>query len=152
MKTSKRGLELIKKHEGFSSTPYLDAVRIPTIGYGNTFYPDGTKVTMQDQPLSKEVADLLLKVVVSKFEKCVNDNVIADVSQEQFDALVSFSYNLGCGALKKSTLLKKVNANPCDPSILKEFLKWNKAGGKVLRGLTNRRIDEANYYFGDTID
>ena len=50
------------------------------------------------------------------------------------------------------TLLKKVNANPCDPSILKEFLKWNKAGGKVLRGLTNRRIDEANYYFGDTID
>jgi lysozyme len=152
MKVSEQGLRLIKKHEGYRSEPYLDAVKIPTIGYGNTFYPDGTKVTMQDKPLSKEVADLLLKVVVSKFEKCVNDNVIADISQEQFDALVSFSYNLGCGALRKSTLLKKVNDNPCDPSILKEFLKWNKAGGKVLRGLTNRRIDEANYYFGDTID
>ena len=152
MKVSAEGLELIKKHEGYSSRPYLCPAKVPTIGYGNTYYPDGTKVTMQDQPLSKEMADLLLRVIVAKFEKCVNDKVTTDVSQEQFDSLVSFTYNLGCGALKKSTLLKKVNANPCDPSILKEFLKWNKAGGKVLRGLTNRRIDEANYYFGDTID
>ena len=149
MKVSKQGLEVIKKHEGFRSKPYLCPAKIPTIGYGNTFYPDGTKVTMQDKPLSKDMADLLLALVVKDFEHCVNKSVTSNVNQNQFDALVSFAYNLGCGSLKKSTLLKKVNADPCDPSILGEFMKWNKAGGKVLNGLTKRRHDEASLYFTD---
>ena len=147
MKVSKQGLEVIKKHEGFRSKPYLCPAKIPTIGYGNTFYPDGTKVTMQDKPLSKDMADLLLALVVKDFEHCVNKSVTSNINQNQFDALVSFAYNLGCGSLKKSTLLKKVNADPCDPSILSEFMKWNKAGGKVLNGLTKRRHDEASLYF-----
>jgi lysozyme len=149
MKVSEQGLKLIKKHEGYSARPYLCPAKIPTIGYGNTFYPDGTKVTMQDKPLSKESADVLLKLIVAKFEKCVNENVTTNVSQKQFDALVSFAYNLGCGNLKKSTLLKKVNANPCDITISNEFAKWDKAGGKRLRGLTIRRHDEAVLYFTD---
>ena len=149
MKVSKQGLEVIKKHEGFRSKPYLCPAKIPTIGYGNTFYPDGTKVTMQDKPLSKDMADLLLALIVKDFEHCVNKSVTSNVNQNQFDALVSFAYNLGCGSLKKSTLLKKVNADPCDPSILSEFMKWNKAGGKVLNGLTKRRHDEASLYFTD---
>ena len=149
MKVSKQGLEVIKKHEGFRSKPYLCPAKIPTIGYGNTFYPDGTKVTMQDKPLSKDMADLLLALVVKDFEHCVNKSVTSNINQNQFDALVSFAYNLGCGSLKKSTLLKKVNADPCDPSILSEFMKWNKAGGKVLNGLTKRRHDEASLYFTD---
>ena len=135
MKTSKRGLEVIKKHEGFRGKPYLCPAGVPTIGYGNTFYPDGVKVTMQDKPLSKDMADLLLALVVKDFEVGVNKYVQSNINQNQFDALVSFAYNLGLGALKKSTLLKKVNANPCDATIVNEFMKWNKAGGKVLNGL-----------------
>lgn len=149
MKTSKRGLEVIKKHEGFRSKPYLCPAGVPTIGYGNTFYPDGVKVTMQDKPLSKDMADLLLALVVKDFEVGVNKYVQSNINQNQFDALVSFAYNLGLGALKKSTLLKKVNANPCDATIVNEFMKWNKAGGKVLTGLTKRRHDEATLYFTD---
>ena len=70
-----------------------------------------------------------------------------DISQSQFDALVSFAYNLGPNSLKSSTLLKKVNANPSDPTIKDEFLKWTKAGGKVLKGLVLRREAEAALYF-----
>ena len=149
MRVSKKGLELIKKHEGFKSKPYLCPAKVPTIGYGNTFYPDGTKVTMQDKPLSKDMADLLLSLVVKDFEAGVSKLVKSDINHNQFDALVSFAYNLGLGALKKSTLLKKVNENPCDITISNEFAKWDKAGGKRLRGLTLRRHDEAVLYFTD---
>ena len=69
------------------------------------------------------------------------------ITQNQFDALVSFTYNLGATNLSKSTLLKKVNKNPNDKSIASEFMKWNRAGGKVLNGLTKRRKDEAALYF-----
>jgi lysozyme len=151
MKVSDKGLELIRKHEGFSAKPYLCPAKVPTIGYGNTFYADGSKVTMSDASLTKDAANSLLRVVVAKFEKCVNECVVPEIEQNKFDALVSFAYNLGCGSIKKSTLLKKVNADKDDLSIAKEFLRWNKAGGKILRGLTKRRTDEANYYFGDTI-
>ena len=149
MKTSKLGLEIIKKHEGFRSKPYLCPAGVPTIGYGNTFYPDGAKVTMQDKPLSKDMADLLLALVVKEFETGVSKLVKSNINQNQFDALVSFTYNLGLGSLKKSTLLKKVNANPCDITISNEFAKWDKAGGKRLNGLTKRRHDEATLYFTD---
>ena len=149
MKISKQGLEVIKKHEGFRSKPYLCPAGIPTIGYGNTYYPDGKKVTMQDQPITEVLATVMLSIIVRRFEDCVNDNVKANINQNQFDSLVSFVYNLGCGNFKKSTLLKKINANPCDPTIPSEFAKWNKAGGKVLSGLTKRRHDEAVLYFTD---
>ena len=146
-KVSDYGLELIKKHEGFRSMPYLDAVKVPTIGYGNTFYPDGTKVTMKDKPISRNEATELLKIIVDKFEIGVLKVVTSNINQNQFDALVSFSYNLGLGSLSKSTLLKKVNINPNDPTIKNEFLKWDKAGGKVLKGLTRRRNEESEHYF-----
>jgi lysozyme len=149
VKISKKGLEVIKKHEGFRNKPYLCPAGIPTIGYGNTYYPDGSKVKMTDKPLSKDIAYVLLRLVVEDFEQCVNKYVKSDINQNQFDALVSFAYNLGCGNLKKSTLLKKVNANPCDITISNEFAKWDKAGGRRLRGLTIRRHDEAVLYFTD---
>jgi len=149
MKTSKLGLELIKDHEGFRSKPYLCPAGIPTIGYGSTYYPDGKRVKMTDEPIDKVSAEVLLRLTLKQYEDCVHNSVKSNINQNQFDALVSFVYNLGCGNLKKSTLLKKVNANPCDPSILAEFMKWNKAGGKVLKGLTTRRHYEANLYFTD---
>jgi lysozyme len=70
-----------------------------------------------------------------------------DISQSQFDALCSFAYNVGIGNLQKSTLIKKVNTNPSDPTIKDEFIKWNKGAGKVLAGLTKRRQAESDLYF-----
>ena len=147
MKTGKKGLDLIKKYEGFYSKPYLDPIGIPTIGYGATYYPNNVKVTMKDKPLSEKEASDLLVQMLKVYENQVASLVRKPINQNQFDALVSFTYNLGATNLGKSTLLKKVNANPQDKSIADEFVKWNRAGGKVLNGLTKRRKDEATLYF-----
>lgn len=147
METSKKGIEVIKTFEGFRSKPYLDSAGIPTIGYGFTIYPDGRRVTLNDKHITKEEADRIMKLVLRKYEECVNELVKKEINQNQFDALVSFVYNVGCNSFKKSTLLKKVNRNPSDISIKEEFLKWNKAGGKELKGLTRRRTVEAELYF-----
>jgi lysozyme len=146
-KLSQKGLELIKSFEGLSLKPYVCAGGINTIGYGNTYYTNGKKVTLQDKPITKQQAEELLKHSLSTYEKAVDSFCRDDISQSQFDALVSFAYNLGTNALQKSTLIKKVNANPKDVTIADEFLKWNKANGRVLVGLTRRRQAEANLYF-----
>ena len=146
-KTGVAGIQMIKEFEGFRSKPYLDAVGIPTIGYGATHYADGRKVKMSDKPITEAEASALLQDMLKQYEKPVLDNVTSKINQNQFDALVSFTYNLGGTNFRKSTLLKKVNANPMDLTISNEFLKWNKAGGKVLAGLTRRRKAEAELYF-----
>jgi lysozyme len=146
-KLSQRGLELIKSFEGLKLKPYVCAGGINTIGYGNTYYTNGKKVTLQDKPITIQEAEELLKLSVSTYEKAVDSFCRDDISQSQFDALVSFAYNVGTGNLQKSTLIKKVNANPQDTTIRAEFMKWNKAAGKVLLGLTRRRTAEANLYF-----
>lgn len=147
MKTGNNGLELIKKFEGFRSEPYLCPAKVATIGYGATYYPNGNSVMMSDNEITEPEAVDLLKDMLTSYENSVNKLVKVEISQNQFDALVSFTYNLGAGALSKSTLLKKVNANCCDTTIANEFMKWNKAGGKELRGLTIRRKEESNLYF-----
>lgn len=147
MKISKKGLDIIKRFEGFRNAPYLCAADVPTIGYGSTFYPNGNKVKLTDKPITLREGEKLLKQTVSRFEDGVNRLVKSEINQSQFDALVSFAFNLGLSALGKSTLLKKVNANPNDPDIKKQFLRWNKAGGRILRGLTKRRNVEAHLYF-----
>lgn len=147
MRLGSKGLELIKSFEGFYRKPYLDPIGIPTIGYGATYYPNKKKVTMKDKPLTEKEASDLLKEMMVTYENDVKRLVKRELNQNQFDALVSFTYNLGSANLGKSTLLKKVNANPCDKTIKDEFLKWNKAGGKVLNGLTRRRNAEAELYF-----
>ncbi len=146
-KTSDEGIDLIKSFEGFSSKPYLCPAKIPTIGYGATFYPDGKKVTMKDTSITEEEGVKLLKSMLVKFEQYVDSYCIDTVNQNQFDALVSFCYNLGPANLKSSNLLKKVNANPNDPTIEAEFMKWTKAGGKTLKGLVRRREAESKLYF-----
>jgi len=147
MRTSENGLQLITAHEGFRSKPYLCPAGVPTIGYGSTFYPDGLKVTLQDRPVTEAEATALLAAALEGFEGAVNDLVTATITQVQFDALVSFVYNVGRNAFVKSTLLRKVNANPNDPTIYAEFARWNKGGGKVLPGLVKRRKEEAELYF-----
>lgn len=147
MTTGKKGLDLIKKYEGFFAKPYEDPIGIPTIGYGATYYPNKVKVTMKDKPLTEKEASDLLVQMLKVYENQVALLVRKPINQNQFDALVSFTYNLGATNLGKSTLLKKVNANPNDPTIRQEFEKWNRASGKVFNGLTKRRKDEAALYF-----
>jgi lysozyme len=146
-KLSQKGLELIKSFEGLSLVPYVCAGGINTIGYGNTYYTNGKRVLLSDQKITIQEAEDLIKHSLSTYEKAVDSFCRDDISQGNFDALVSFAYNLGTGALQKSTLIKKVNANPKDVTIADEFLKWNKANGTVLKGLTKRRQAEANLYF-----
>ena len=141
MNVSQRGIDLIKKHEGCKLTSYLCPSKIPTIGFGNTYYLNGTKVEL-GQTITQDQADKLLLSTLSKFEKDVWSVIKQSLTQPMFDALVSFTYNVGFGNLKSSTLLKKVNKNMNDPSIRDEFLKWNKSRGRALKGLTNRRMDE----------
>jgi lysozyme len=146
-KISNLGLELIKKYEGFKAKAYLCPAKVPTIGYGSTYYEDGTKVKLTDPPITKERATELLEALLVSYERSVDSYCVDTINQYQFDALCSFAYNCGVGNLKSSTLLKKVNKNPQDVTIRNEFLKWNKGGGKVLNGLTKRRIEEAELYF-----
>ena len=142
-----KGYLLITKFEGLRLKPYLDSVKIPTIGYGNTYYPDGKRVTLLDKDITKQQAFDMFKEVANRFAKRVDTLVTSNINQNQFNVLVSFAYNVGTGNFSSSTLLKKVNVNPDDLTIKDEFLRWNKAGGKELSGLTKRRTIEAKLYF-----
>lgn len=146
-KSSSKGIELIKSFEGFYAKPYLCPANVATIGYGTIRYPNGKKVTLSDASITKETATTYLMDNLTTYEKSVDAFCRDDINQNQFDALVSFCYNVGSTALKSSTLLKKVNANPNDPEIKFEFLKWNRGGGRVLKGLTRRREAEVQLYF-----
>jgi lysozyme len=144
--TSSLGLNIIKKFEGLRLNAYLCPASVVTIGYGSTKYPNGKKVLLGEKLSGEKEATQLLLSTLEPYEAAVNKH-LPNLNQCQFDALVSFAYNVGTGALAKSTLLKKAKINPNDPSIVDEFLKWNRGGGKVLTGLTNRRREEANLYF-----
>ena len=149
MKLNTAGYRLICRFEGFSAKPYLDSIKVPTIGYGNTYYPNGKKVTLLDNSITELEAFEMFKTIADKFAAKVSKLVTAPLDQNQFNALVSLCYNIGPANFEKSTLLRKVNFNHFDPLIRAEFLKWNKAGGQVLKGLTIRRMAEADIYFGE---
>lgn len=147
MRLDNKGYDLIKTFEGLSLKPYLCSAGVPTIGYGNTFYTNGIMVTIKDAPITKEKADEMLKVIADSFALKVSKIVPNNLTQNQFNALVSFAFNLGVQALSNSTLLRLVKINPNDANISKQFLRWNIAGGKVVDGLTKRRIKESSVYF-----
>jgi len=140
-------IDLVKSFEGFFSKPYLCPAKVPTIGYGTILYPNGKKVTLQDLPIDEKKAIEFMRFELNQKAKEVDAMTSDSVTQHQFDALVSFAYNCGSGALKGSTLLKRVNANPSDPTIIDAFLMWTKADGKTLNGLVRRRKAEAKLYF-----
>lgn len=147
MKTGTNGIQLIENFEGFSSLPYLDSVGVPTIGYGSTYYNNGAKVALSDPAITTLTAVSILQYHLGNIEQTLNSIIKVPITQNQFDSLVSFCYNLGVGALEQSTLLKKLNVNPNDPTIEQEFMKWVNAGGHILPGLQMRRQKEANLYF-----
>lgn len=152
-KASEKIIEFIANFEAFRNKPYLDVAGIPTIGYGATYYENGVKVSMNDAPVTNERALQLKAFHIQVAEKAVRQFVGSAVNQNQFDALVSFTYNLGATALKNSTLVKKVNINPNDKSIEAEFKKWinirNPKTGRLEKsnGLIRRRNEEAAIYF-----
>ncbi|HDR2478682.1 TPA: lysozyme [Enterobacter ludwigii] len=140
MQTSDKGIALIKQFEGCKLTAYQDSVGVWTIGYGWTQPVDG-KPIRAGMTIKQETAERLLKTGLVSYENDVSRLVKVDLTQGQFDALVSFTYNLGARSLSTSTLLRKLNAGDY-AGASDEFLRWNKAGGKVLNGLTRRREAE----------
>jgi lysozyme len=146
MRLNSAGIKLLHDFEGLRLTSYLCPAGVWTIGYGNTFYEDGTPVR-SGQTITKERAEQLFLLVANRFASDVQNLLRRTLNENQFSAIVSFAYNVGIGNLRKSTLLRKVNANPRDTTIRTEFLKWNKASGRELAGLTRRRQAEAVLYF-----
>ncbi|HHX5648956.1 TPA: lysozyme [Enterobacter cloacae] len=140
MQTSEKGIALIKQFEGCKLTAYQDSVGVWTIGYGWTQPVDG-KPIRAGMTIKQETAERLLKTGLVSYEIDVSRLVKVSLTQGQFDALVSFTYNLGARSLSTSTLLRKLNSGDY-AGAADEFLRWNKAGGKVLNGLTRRREAE----------
>jgi GH24 family phage-related lysozyme (muramidase) len=139
--TSSAGVNLVKSFEGFRSCKYKDAVGLWTIGYGHLIKSGETF----NHCLSQAQAVALLQKDLHSAESCVSSHVKTSINQHQFDALVSFTFNLGCGALSSSTLLKKVNARQFSQCCA-EFRKWVHGGGKVLPGLVRRREAECKLF------
>lgn len=142
MKTSPKGIALIKEFEGLRLKAYKCPGGVWTIGYGHTA---GVKHGMV---ISERQAEEYLKADLIAFEKYLNGLGLA-INQNQFDALISFIYNVGTGNFSRSTLLRKVRANPQDNSIMDEFLRWVNSKGRVLPGLQRRRLAEMKLYFSN---
>ena len=143
---SRKCIDLIKQFEGIYLQAYKCPASVWTIGYGSTFYENGKKVKEGEKITLKRAEELLsweVTVIASRMPDII-------VNQNQYDALVSFAYNVGMGALNRSTLLQKVIANPNDETIRDEFMKWCKArvNGelRILKGLQRRRKAEADLY------
>lgn len=158
MKLSEKGRNLIKHFEGVKNRPYLCPALLWTIGVGSVLYPEQAKLPMDKRkayPLrpehnriwSEEEIDRLFSHDISRFERGVERYVTVPLSQGEFDCLTSFSFNLGLGTLQKSTLRQKLNRGD-KAGALESLLKYNKAGGKVLKGLDLRRKAEAALFTG----
>ena len=142
MIVSKNGLDIIKEFESFRVKAYLCPSGIPTIGYGSTYYPDGKKVTLQDKEITEQKAFEILEFIANKdFGSNINKVVKVPLNQNQFDALVSFAYNIGNGNFNISTLLRWLNQGNYKEASM-QLLRWDKSKGIVLNGLTKRRKSE----------
>lgn len=138
-KVSATGLDFIIQEEGMILHPYLDSVKVATIGVGCTYYENGQKVKMSDPAITKERAKELFSNLLKHYELAVYSNTRDDLNQNQFDALVSLCFNIGVNGFKGSTLLKRVNAKASNELIQKSFQMWKNAGGKpILLGRRNR--------------
>ena len=134
----------MRRFEGFYARPYLCPAGVPTIGFGNTYYEDGSLVTLSDPPITRGRAEALLLWTVANVYLPQAIKLCPGVDDPaRLAAVIDFAYNLGGTALKNSTLRRKINAGDWEV-VPAEFRKWNKAGGRVLRGLTLRREAEVS--------
>lgn len=144
MKTSKAGLDLIRRWEGCRLTAYRDSVGVLTIGYGITSAAGIIRVT-EGLTITQKQADDYLVAALAKYEAAVAKAITRPMTQAQFDAFVSLCYNIGPGAFASSTVVKRFNTGDI-AGAADAILMWNKAGGKVLKGLENRRADERRHF------
>ena len=144
MKTGPKGLRLIKQFEGWRNKAYRCSAGVLTIGYGHTSMA-GPPTVKAGMTITKAQAEQILKRDLRKYEKAVNNAVRVDLTQEQFDSLVSFTFNVGPGGFRKSSVLRMVNARRFD-AVPAKLMLWNKAGGRVLKGLTRRRAAEGELF------
>jgi len=157
MNVSPKAIGMIKHHEGVRFRPYRCPARLWTVCVGHVLYPEQGKLKIDDRdgfPLrpeddrkfSMDEVDAILAADLQRFERGVEKFVSVALTQGEFDALVSFSFNVGLGTLQRSTLRAKLNRNDKDGAA-DELLKYCLAGGKILKGLQNRRIDERAMFF-----
>ena len=144
MEISNNCVLLLKHYEGCKLNAYKCSAGIWTIGYGNTFFEDGRPVKQGDS-ITQAQAEEMLPLILTKFAQAVFAKT-AKMEQCEFDALVCFTYNVGIRAFEASTMLKKIRKELPSAEIVVEFHKWNKATGKVLKGLVRRRAAEAHLY------
>lgn len=144
MKTSTAGREAVARREGCVLKAYQDSVGVWTIGVGHTSAAGAPKV-VKGMRITATEADEILSRDLALFESAVNKAVAVPLNQNEFDALVSLAFNIGSNAFRKSTLVRKLNAGDRQGAA-DQFLVWNKAGGKVLKGLVNRRHDERRQF------
>lgn len=141
-KVSQECIDMMHHFEGWRNEAYLDPVGIPTIGVG---FIDGVK--MGDYMTDEEIV-IRLRQELTRFKRSVGSRVTVKITQQQYDSLVSFAYNLGKASLKRSTLLRKLNSGKYQEAS-QEFLRWNRAGGRVLLGLQRRRDAERLMFLGE---
>jgi lysozyme len=149
---NKAGVDLVKSFEGLFLKPYLCPAKVPTIGYGTIRYPNGTAVSLKDKPISEKEAEAYLIHELREKAAGVEKLVKVKLNDNEFAALVSFAYNVGLGALSGSTLLRLLNSNTDRVAVADQLLRWNKAGGKELAGLTRRRQAERSLFLQPTIE
>ena len=145
MTTSSIGVSFIKQYEGCIDHVYLDPIGLPSLGVGHLMSPHELSQWPVGTEIANDLIDSILRDDLKEAEECVTSNVTWDISQNMFDSLVSFVFNIGCGAFKKSTLLKKLNLGLVEDAA-NEFLRWNRAGQKVLPGLVKRREAERDLF------
>lgn len=143
MQISHRGIEVLKEHEGFRSRAYRDVAGVWTIGYGTTKV--NGKPVEAGQTCTAAEATEWLKEDLAWAQTAVNKLVRVGLTQSMFDALVSFVYNVGEGAFSKSTMLRKLNQGDY-AGAAEEFPRWNRAGGRIWKGLINRRLVERSMF------
>jgi lysozyme len=146
MRLSDKGLDIIKEHEGLRLEAYQDQAGVWTIGYGHANNGNGVSPSMV---VTKQEAENLLRQDAMTAENAVNQQIAATLNQSQFDALVSWTFNLGSGNLWNSGLKREVNSDPSNAVIATEFKKWVYAGNRVSNGLVKRRKQESDLYFSD---
>ena len=145
MKVNQEGLDIIKHFEGYSSTVYADPIGIPTIGFGSIWDKEGNRLTMDHEPITEQEGEFLLVRELKHVESAIARLIRVELTENQFSAIASLTFNIGSGRLKSSTLRAKINRGDYSGASA-EFPKWRRAGGRILKGLVRRRKAERELF------
>ena len=145
MKVNQEGLDIIKHFEGYSSTVYADPIGIPTIGFGSIWDKEGNRLTMDHEPITEQEGEFLLVRELKHVESAIARLIRVELTENQFSAIASLTFNIGSGRLKSSTLRAKINREDYSGASA-EFPKWRRAGGRILKGLVRRRKAERELF------